>query len=111
MEEYEQLGHMEPAKTQEGKHPCYFQPLHPVFKATCTNRKTQVYFDRGAKISNGLSLNNILHVGPNAQQELFHCTAVQNPSHVFTPDIEKMYRQINVLPQDRYLQEFYGILF
>jgi hypothetical protein len=82
MKENEQLDHMEPVKFQEEKQPCYFLPLHPVFKATITTTKTRVDLDGVVKISNGLSLNNILHVGPNAQQELFHCTAVQNPSHV-----------------------------
>jgi len=54
MKEYEELGHMEPVKSQEGKTTCYFLPHHPVFKATSTTTKIQVMFDGGAKTSIGL---------------------------------------------------------
>jgi len=40
MKEYEDLGHMEPVKSQEGKTTCYFLPHHPVFKETSTTTKT-----------------------------------------------------------------------
>jgi hypothetical protein len=43
MKEYEELGHMEPVKSQEGKNTCYFLPHHPVFKATSTTTKTELY--------------------------------------------------------------------
>jgi hypothetical protein len=34
MKEYEELGHMEPVTSQEGKGTCYYLPHHPVFKET-----------------------------------------------------------------------------
>jgi len=40
MKEYEELGHMEPVKSLEGRQTCYFLPHHPVFKETCTTTKT-----------------------------------------------------------------------
>jgi hypothetical protein len=40
MKEYEDLGHMEPLKSQEGKTTCYFLPHHPVFKETSSTTKT-----------------------------------------------------------------------
>jgi hypothetical protein len=70
MKEYEDLGHMEPVKSQEGKTACYFLPHHPVFKATSSTTKTRVVFDGSANTSNGLSLNDILQVGPTVQQDL-----------------------------------------
>jgi len=37
MKEYEELGNMEPVKSQEGRQTCYFLPHNPVFKETSTN--------------------------------------------------------------------------
>jgi len=71
MKEYEDLGHMEPVKSQERKTICYFLPHHPVFKETSTTTKTRVVFGGGAKTSNGFSLNDILQVGPIVQQDLY----------------------------------------
>jgi len=48
MKGYEELGHMEPVTSQEGKNTCYFLPYHPVFKDTNTTTKTRVVFDGGA---------------------------------------------------------------
>jgi len=105
MKEYEELGHMEPVKSQEGKTTCYFLPHHPVFKATSTTTKTRVVFDGGAKTSNGLSLNDIQQVGPTVQQDLYS-TVLRFRTHqvCYTADIAKMYRQIVVHPEDRNLQ-------
>jgi len=105
MKEYEELGHMEPVKSQEGKQACYFLPHHPVFKETSTTTKTRVVFDESARTSNGLSLNNILQVGPTVQQDLYSIVQRFRTHQVcFTADIAKMYRQINVHPQDQDLQ-------
>ena len=105
MKEYEHLGHMEPVKPLEERQPCFFLPHHPVFKTTSTTTKTRVVFDGGAKTSNGLSLNDILQVGPTVQQDLYSIVLRFRTHQVrFTADIAKMYRQINVHPQDRNLQ-------
>jgi len=105
MKEYEELGHMEPVKSQEGKQTCYFLPYHPVFKERVTTTKTRVVFDGNAKTSNGLSINEILQVGPNVQQDLFSIVLRFRTHQVcFTADIAKMYRQIKLHPQDQDLQ-------
>ena len=105
MKEYDDLGHMEPVKSQERKTTCYFLPHHPVFKETSTTTKTRVVFDGGAKTSNGLSLNDILQVGPTVQQDLYSIVLRFRTHQVcFTADIAKMYRQIIVHPEDRNLQ-------
>jgi len=104
MKEYEELGHMEPVTSQEGKSTCYFLPHHPVFKETSSTTNTRVMFDGGAKISNGLSLNDITQVGATVQQDLY-LIVLQFRMHqvCFTADIPKMYRQV-VHRQDRDLQ-------
>jgi len=100
MKEYEELGHMESVKSQEGK-TCYFLPHHPVFKATSTTTKTRVVFDGGAKTSNGLSLNDILQVGPTVQQDLYSIVLrFRTHQMCFTADIAKMYSQVVVHPED-----------
>jgi len=105
MEEYEELGHMEPVTHQEGKQTCYFLSHHPVFKETSTTTKTRGVFDGSAKTSNGLSLNDILQVGPTVQQDLYSIVLRFRTHQVcFTSDIAKMYRQIKVHPQDQNLQ-------
>ena len=102
MKEYEELGHMEPVNSHEGKNTCYFLPHHPVFKETSSTTKTRVVFDGGAKTSNGLSLNDILQVGSTVQQDLYSIVLRFRTHQVcFTADIAKMYRQIVVHPQDR----------
>jgi len=102
MKEYEELGHM---KSQEPKQLCYFLPHHAVIKNTSTTTKTRVVFDGSAKTSNGLSLNDILQVGPTVQPDLYS-TVLRFRTHqvCFTADITKMYRQISVHPLDRALQ-------
>jgi hypothetical protein len=105
MKEYEELGRMGPVNSQEGKNTCYFLPHHPVFKATSTTTKTRVVFDGGAKTSNGLSLNDILQVGPTVLPDLYSIVLHFRTHQVcFTADIAKMYQQIFVHPQDWDLQ-------
>jgi len=105
MKEYEEIGHMEPVKSQQSKQPCYFLPHHAVFKETSTTTKPRVVFDGSAKTSNGLSLNDILQVGLTVQPDLYSIVLRFRTHQVcFTTDITKMYRQITVHPQDRDLQ-------
>jgi len=105
MKEYEELGHMETMYSQKGWQTCYFLPHPAVFKETSTTTKTRVVFDGSAKTSNGLSLNDILQVSPAVQQDLYSIVLRFRTHHVcFTANIAKMYRQINVHPQDRDLQ-------
>jgi len=70
MKEYEELDHMEPVKTQECRQPCYVLRHHGVFKETSTTTRTRVVFNGSANTSNGLSLNDILQVGPTVQQDV-----------------------------------------
>ena len=80
--------------SREQKKTCYCQH-HPVFKETSTTTKTRVVFDGGAKISNGLSLTDILQVGPTVRQDLYSIVLRFRIHQVcFTADIAKMYRQI-----------------
>jgi len=62
-------------------------------------------FNGGAKTSNGLSLNDILQVGPTVQQDLYSIVLrFRTHQECFTADIAKMYRQIGVHPEARDVQ-------
>jgi hypothetical protein len=106
MKDYEAAGHMKPAQPQAGNNTvCYYLPHHPVFKSSSTTTKTRVVFDGGARTSSGLSLNDILQVGPTIQEDLYSIVLRFRTHQVcYTADISQMYRQISMNPLDRDLQ-------
>jgi hypothetical protein len=86
MKEYEELGHMEPVTSQEGKNTCYYLPHHPVFKETSSTTKTRVVFDGGAKTSNGLSLNDMIQE-ETASATWRHVPTQSNPADLISRGI------------------------
>lgn len=104
--EYESLGHMTEVKPfeLEGKI-CYFLPHHCVLKPSSNTTKLRVVFNGSAVTKSGLSLNNILRVGPTVQEELFSIILRTRKHNIMiTADIAKMYRQILVDQDQRSLQ-------
>jgi hypothetical protein len=105
MTEYEQLGHMTRVTSSEVTSPCYYLPHHPVIRDSSTTTKTRVVFDGSAKTSSGLSLNDLLHVGPTVQPDLYSIVLRFCTHQIcFTADIAKMYRQLLMHSEDRDLQ-------
>ncbi|XP_062714170.1 uncharacterized protein LOC134290953 [Aedes albopictus] len=105
MEEYLQLGHMR--RIEEDSEPTKrcFLPHHPVVKEASTTTKVRVVFDASCKTASGLSLNDALLVGPVIQQDLrsiiLRCCTKQI---MLVADVEKMFRQIFIHPEDRPFQ-------
>lgn len=102
MEEYFNLNHMIEVPFNEVSKPgAYYIPHHAVVKESSTTTKLRVVFDASVKSSTGVSLNDNLLVGPTVQPELF-TTILKFRIYLFafTADIEKMYRQINIHPDD-----------
>ena len=99
MDEYITLGHMTLCDTDgEG---C-FLPHHPVIKESSETTKVRPVFDASSKMSTGISLNDVLMVGPTIQNTIFEqVLRFRLSKFVITADIEKMYRQILVHPEDR----------
>ncbi|XP_076384172.1 uncharacterized protein LOC143262191 [Megalopta genalis] len=97
------LGHMTQVDTVDT--PGCYLPHHAVEKPTSTTTKVRVVFDRAAKSTSGLSLNDTLLTGPTIQDNLF-TLLIRFRMHavVLTADIEKMYRQFIVRPDDRAYQ-------
>jgi hypothetical protein len=83
----------------------FFLPHHAVFKESSTTTKTRVVFDASAKRTTGVSLNDVLMVGPKIQQDLISIV-LRFRMHIYamTTDISKMNRQIRVHPEDYDLQ-------
>ena len=97
MQEYIDLNHM--TLTLDDQLNGYYLPHHAVIKLTSTTTKTRVVFDASAKTSDGVSLNDVLAVGPTIQDKLFaHLIRFRIHAYVLTADIEKMYRQIFIHP-------------
>ncbi|KAH8393177.1 hypothetical protein KR200_009135 [Drosophila serrata] len=80
-------------------------PHHAVFKKEPQSAKQRIVFDASSRTSNGRSLNDILWTGPTLQNDM---SAVilnwRKYRFVFTADIQKMYRCIDVHPEDAQYQ-------
>ncbi|XP_017884602.1 uncharacterized protein LOC108627719 [Ceratina calcarata] len=85
--------------------PGFYLPHHAVEKPSSTTTKVRVVFDGSAKTSSNLSLNDVLMRGPTIQDDLFSLLLrFRMYAYVMTGDIEKMYRQFFVRPEDRAYQ-------
>ncbi|XP_049882518.1 uncharacterized protein LOC126378330 [Pectinophora gossypiella] len=102
LREYESLGHMtEVAAPSRG---C-FLPHHAVTRESSETTKLRVVFDASAETTTGTSFNDIQHVGPVVQDDLFSILLrFRQHRYVVSADVEKMYRQVLVHPEQRPLQ-------
>ena len=69
IKEYLDLGHARPVNKQEmtaAVKDCYYMPMHGVYKLkeSSSTTKLRVVFDASAKTTTGISLNDLLAVGP-----------------------------------------------
>lgn len=103
MKEYVALGHMKEVNhsPEEG----YFLPHHAVYKEASSTTKVRVVFDASAATTTGVSLNDTQLVGPTVQSDLV-TIMLRFCTHqvVLTADVPKMYRQVQVHPDDRKYQ-------
>ncbi|XP_055916090.1 uncharacterized protein LOC129948955 [Eupeodes corollae] len=103
MRAYLQLGHMEKipeAEIEPSSGKVYYLPHH----AVVTN-KLRVVFDGSHRDGKGVSLNEVLHVGPPLQRNLINvCLRFRVHKYVFGADIVKMFRQIWIDPNHRDFQ-------
>ncbi|XP_076247771.1 uncharacterized protein LOC143187438 [Calliopsis andreniformis] len=103
MQEYLDFGHMSEASDilNDG----YYLPHHGVIKVTSQTTKLRVVFDASATTTSGISLNDALYIGPKIQDDLIYVLLrFRCHKFVITGDIEKMYRQFLVRPEDRRFQ-------
>ncbi|XP_026828149.1 uncharacterized protein LOC113562575 [Ooceraea biroi] len=107
MAEYASLRHMQrctvPTDVQSAS---VYLPHHGVLRQQSTTTKLRVVFNGSYRTKSGYSLNDCLHTGPKLQQDL-DAVLLRWRVHpyVFAADIEKMYRQILVHPDDQPAQK------
>ncbi|UYV66797.1 hypothetical protein LAZ67_4002878, partial [Cordylochernes scorpioides] len=77
----------------------YSSPINWTQQAQPT--KLRVVFDASTKTTTQISLNDLLHVGPKLQNNIFNILLkFRTNSVALVADIEKMYRQIRLHPDD-----------
>lgn len=105
MHEYEELGHMSKLDIVNDDIPHFYLPHHGVLKEQSLTTKLRVVFDASAPSDTGFSLNNLQAVGPTVQDDLLSIILrFRMHQIVVSADIEKMYRQILVEPEQRKFQ-------
>lgn len=106
MREYLTFGHMRLVSMPLGQRPgTCFLPHHGVVKVNNATPKLRVVFNGSSPLLTGDTLNKHLLVGPNLVP-LLADVLVRWRRHrfVLATDIEKMYRQVQVHPDDQRLQ-------
>ena len=110
MQEYLDLGHAQRVTPQElglASSECYYLPIHAVFKNTSSTTKLRIVFDASCSTSTGVSLNDLLAAGPTLHPQLDTILMRFRTYRVaVTGDISKMYREVELCPQDRQLHRF-----
>ena len=82
-----------------------FLPHHGVWKEASSTTKLTTVFNGSWKTRPGISLNQLLLAGPNLLPNLVDLICRwRNYRYAFTADVEKMYRQIWVYPDDQHFQ-------
>ena len=107
MSEYIALGHMSPVAatlpSPEGR--VSFLPHHGVLRGPSASLKIRVVFNGSTRTAAGTSLNSHLLTGPNLLPALADVlTRWRRHRYVFVADVQMMYRQIQLHPDDRDLQ-------
>ena len=99
--EYLHLNHMSEVKIRDG----FYLPHHAVIKEDSLSTKVRVVFNGSIKTTSGLSSNDQLMIGSTIQTEIIWLILrFRQYKYVITADIEKMYRQVLVRPEDRKFQ-------
>ncbi|XP_062704294.1 uncharacterized protein LOC134286658 [Aedes albopictus] len=107
--EYEGLGHCHEIREVDDppNQQNYYFPHHAVLKPSSTSTKLRVVFDGKAK-ANGLSLNEVLMVGPKIQSDLFSILLrFRKHIYAFSADVEKMYRQVKIDSSQTHYQRIF----
>ena len=85
--------------------PSYYFPHHCIVRPESESTKLRVVFSGSAESSSGVSFNDLQIVGPNIQSDIFSII-VKFRKHKFVigGNIGKMYRQIQITPEQHALQ-------
>ena len=100
--EYAELDHMElVTPSTEDPSLVYYLPHHGVLRESSSTTMLRVVFNGSQKTTLGISLNENFHAGPRLLLELFDVVPRwRRYNVVFSADMEKMYRQVLLHPDD-----------
>ncbi|GFS75962.1 integrase catalytic domain-containing protein [Trichonephila clavipes] len=104
LQEYEDLGSMREIKA-DGSGVSFCMPHHGVYRLEKSTTKLRTVFNASSPSTSGKSLNSIQFNGGLVQEDLFSImVCFQKHKYAFTTDIEKMFRMINIHPEQTCLQ-------
>ena len=107
LQSYLDANHAEKVPPNELLLPSFYLPYHTVYKQSSTSTKIRVVFDGSAISSTGISLNQILQVGPTIQPTLVNLLLKFRTYPVaLSADVSKMYREVELAPADRDLHRY-----
>lgn len=108
IQEYLSLGHMTLVPNSEVNSTLtFYLPHHGVLRESSRTTKLRVVFNGSSRTSTGVSLN-IFYSGPKLQTEISDVLLwFRIHRFVFSTDITKMYRQIQIHPEDSDLQRIF----
>lgn len=106
--EYISLGHMSYVEHPNDSISHYYIPHHAVINEASRTTKLRVVFDGSCSTSSGKSFNDIQMVGPTLQSNLLTILIrFRQNAIAFSVDIQKMYRQVLVSPNQRCFQRIF----
>ncbi|XP_066261359.1 uncharacterized protein [Euwallacea similis] len=105
MTEYIKLGHMQRVSSAMLHKHAYYMPHHAVVRDEARTTRLRVVFNGSMKTSTGVSFNDLQMIGPTIQRDLMSILLrFRQHRYVVAADVEKMYRQILIEPDQRSLQ-------
>ncbi|GFX18666.1 integrase catalytic domain-containing protein [Trichonephila clavipes] len=104
LKEYEELGHLERVVESSEPPTHYYIPHHGVLRPGKLTTKLRIVFNGSSPTTTGISLNDILLKG-EVKEDLFETISrFRRHKFAFTTDIQKMYRQMLINPDQQDLQ-------
>ncbi|GFY33460.1 integrase catalytic domain-containing protein [Trichonephila clavipes] len=104
LQEYEDLGHMREINA-DGSGVSFYMPHHGVYRREKSTTKLRTVFNASSPSTSGKSLNSIQFNSGLVQDDLFSIMVrFRKHKYAFTTVIEKMFRMINIHPEQTCLQ-------
>ncbi|GFY36753.1 integrase catalytic domain-containing protein [Trichonephila clavipes] len=104
LKEYEELGHLERVDESSEPPTHYYIPHHGVLRPEKLTTKLRIVFNGSSPTTTGISLNDILLKGEVKEDVFETISRFRRHKFAFTTDIQKMYRQILINPDQQDLQ-------
>ncbi|GFX11133.1 integrase catalytic domain-containing protein [Trichonephila clavipes] len=104
LKEYEELGHLERVVESSEPPTHHYIPRHGVLPPEKLTTKLRIVFNGSSPTTTGISLNDILLKGEVKEDVFETISRFRRHKFAFTTDIQKMYRQILINPDQQDLQ-------